>query len=312
MCGCDNLHSDIEQNYLQFQEQLVKARMLYPSGVKGVYGLSGAFEGFIEQFEKYVTKAGQSLNPEVIRFPPILSRKTYLSTSHIETMPDLMGSVHSFEGDQKDHHRLLQKRQDGQDWTDELVPSEVMMVPAACYPLYPTAADTVLPEQGRLVDLRAFVFRHEPSNDPARMQIFRQREYVRLGSEEQALAHRDYWLTTGSELLKALGLEITVELANDPFFGRGGRVMAATQKEQNLKFEILAPVASDEKLTAISSSNCHLDYFGTQFNIKTSDGEVAHTSCIGFGLERITLAMLKRHGFDMDKWPNEIKQLLEI
>ncbi len=68
-----------------------------------------------------------------------------------------------------------------------------MMVPAACYPLYHTATGT-LSEQGRLVDLRSFVFRHEPSLDPCRMQIFRQREFVRLGTAEQALAHRQFWL----------------------------------------------------------------------------------------------------------------------
>ena len=57
----------------------------------------------------------------------------------------------------------MQKKHDGEDWTTQLEPADVMMVPAACYPLYPTAANSVLPEEGRLVDLRAFVFRHEPS-----------------------------------------------------------------------------------------------------------------------------------------------------
>jgi seryl-tRNA synthetase len=223
-----------------------------------------------------------------------------------------MGSVHSFLGDQKAHLKLIQKKHEGEDWTTELAPTKVMMVPAACYPLYPTAANTVLPEEGRLVDLRAFVFRHEPSPDPARMQIFRQREFVRLGTPEQALAHRDYWLETGKEMLISVGLEVEAIIANDPFFGRGGRVMAATQKEQTLKFELVAAIASKEKLTAISSSNCHLDHFGKEFNIKTPDGKDAHTSCIGFGLERIALALLKKHGLDPEKWPTEVKQVLEI
>ena len=83
-----------------------------------------------------------------------------------------------------------------------------MLTPAACYPLYPTATGT-LPDGGRTVDLRSFVFRHEPSADPARMQIFRQREYVRLGTPEQALAHRDYWLERGEEMLLAVGLDVT-------------------------------------------------------------------------------------------------------
>ena len=308
---CDSL-DDISIAYDSYRTELLDAGLLIGSGVSGVYGLSGVFEGIIESFERYITKTGKALSPEVMRFPPILNRKTYLATDHIETMPDLMGSVHSFLGDQRSHLNMVQKQQDGKDWTTELEPTKVMMVPAACYPLYPTAANTVLPDDGRLVDLRAFVFRHEPSPDPARMQIFRQREFVKLGTPKQALAHRDYWLEKGKEMLCSVGLEVETIIANDPFFGRGGRVMAATQKEQTLKFELVAPIASNDKLTAISSSNCHLDHFGNEFNITTPDGNKAHTACIGFGLERITLALLKKHGFDPDKWPNEVKQVLEI
>ena len=309
MCISDDL---LDEAYHHYQKELVGAGLLLPSGVPGVYGLSGTFEGIIESFERYVTKMGKELEPEVVRFPPVINRETYLSTDHIETFPDLMGSIHSFKGSEKDHLRMVQKKHDKENWTEELSATETMMVPAACYPLYPTAANTVLPESGRLVDLRAFVFRHEPSPDPARMQIFRQREYVCLGTPQQALEHRNYWLKTAEKMLKSVGLEVKPIVANDPFFGRGGRVMAATQKEQELKYELVAPIASKDKLTAITSSNYHMDHFGTEFNITTLDGKPAHTACVGFGLERITLALLKKHGFDTNKWPHEVKQILEL
>lgn len=308
---CDS-HGSLELDYDQYRNQLLDKGLLIDSGVSGVYGLSGTFEGIIESFEKLITQHGKALSPEVMRFPPILNRQTYLSTDHIETMPDLMGSLHTFKGDQRAHLKLMQKKHEGEDWTTELEPADVMMVPAACYPLYPTAANSVLPDEGRLIDLRAFVFRHEPSPDPARMQIFRQREFVKMGTPEQAHAHRDYWLEKGQEILKSVGLEVEAIIANDPFFGRGGRVMAATQQEQALKFELVTAVASKEKLTAISSSNCHLDHFGKEFNIKTPDGNDAHTACIGFGLERIALALFKKHGLDPDKWSSEIRTILEV
>lgn len=305
-------HEILDKSYKKYQNELVESGLLLPSGVEGVYGLSGRFESIIEAFECYVTKVGKDLEPEIVRFPPIINRATYLSTDHIETFPDLMGSVHSFHGKEKEHLRMVQKKQDGEDWTEELEATNLMMVPAACYPLYPTAANTVLTEAGRLVDLRAFVFRHEPSPDPARMQIFRQREYVKLGTPEQALNHRNYWLKKAEEMLLSVGLDVKPIVANDPFFGRGGRVMAATQKEQELKYELVAPIASEDKLTAITSSNYHMNHFGDEFNIKTPNGEHAHTACVGFGLERITLALLKKHGFDPDKWPTEVKQILSL
>lgn len=295
----------------QCRDEFVAAGLLIPSGVPGLYGRSGVFEAVIEHFEQLVTQRAAHLKSEVMRFPPILNRQHYLRTDHIETFPNLMGSVHSFVGKDREHLALLHKKDEGADWTRDLAPTDVMMTPAACYPLYPTATG-VLPPRGRTVDLTSFVFRHEPSVDPARMQIFRQREFVRLGTPEQALAHRNYWLETGQAILRSVGLDVKAELANDPFFGRGGRMMAATQKEQDLKYELVYPIASAEKPTAITSCNYHLDHFGAAFGIKTADGHVAHSACIGFGLERIALALFKTHGFDPAHWPASVRQVLAL
>jgi len=308
MCISDDPITAAYQAYL---DELVGARLLIPSGVDGVYGRSGTFEDIIERFEDYVTRMGAHLNPEVMRFPPIMNRKHYLCTDHIETFPNLMGSVHSFTGNEKAHLEMIDKKQNHEDWSKCLDPTEVMLVPAACYPLYP-ASSGMLPEGGRIVDLRTYVFRHEPSIDPARMQSFRQREYVRLGTPEQALEHRNYWLKRAEEMLHAVGLDAKPVVANDPFFGRGGRVMAATQREQDLKYELVVPVASAEKPTAVVSTNYHLDHFGHAFDIKTSDGEVAHSACIGFGLERIALGLFRKHGFEPTNWPADVKKVLDL
>jgi seryl-tRNA synthetase len=313
MCIADDFSKDdsITAAHRKYRTELVAAGLLIPLGVPGVYGRSGVFEGVIEHFERFVTEAGAEFQPEVMHFPPLLARQHYLGTDHIQSFPNLMGSVHTFTGNERDHLALLQKKEDGEDWTENLTATDVMLNPAACYPLYPTARG-VLPANGRTVDLRSFVFRHEPSIDPARMQIFRQREFVCLGTPEQALAHRNYWLKRGEEMLLALGLDVRPVVANDPFFGRGGRMMAATQKEQDLKYELVAPVASTEKLTAIASANCHLDHFGHAFGIQTADGKTAHSACVGFGLERIALALFRAHGFDPARWPGAVKRVLAL
>ena len=297
--------------YAAYREELVDAGLLIPLGVRGVYGLSGQFENIVAAFEGYITRMGSHLSAEVMRFPPIFSRAAYEKTDHISHFPDLMGSVHHFAGAERDHAELLGTFHRNEDWAASLATSDLMLVPAACYPLYPTATGT-LPDGGRRVDLKTFVFRHEPSDDPARMQIFRQREYVRLGTADEALEHRNYWLARGQEMLESVGLQVQAVVANDPFFGRGGKVMKATQKEQDLKFELVVPICSVEKPTAVSSCNYHLDHFGVNFNIKTADGRAAHSACIGFGLERITLALLKTHGFKPERWPREVRDLLSL
>jgi seryl-tRNA synthetase len=277
-----------------------------------VYGRGRDFERAIEQFDALVTREGAKLSPEVMRFPPVFARAHYEKIDHIHNFPDLMGSVHTFTGNEREHRDMLGKFENKGDWSRDLAASQVMMTPAICYPLYPTATGSTLPAEGRRVDLQGYAFRHEPSKDPARMQIFRMHEFVRLGTPEEALEHRNYWLDRGREIFNSVGLAVQPVVANDPFFGRGGKVQKAIQREQNLKYEFVIPICSEEKPTAIGSSNYHLDHFGSVFNIKTAEGAVAHSACVGFGLERVALALFKTHGLDVSGWPLEVRNVLDL
>jgi seryl-tRNA synthetase len=75
-------------------------------------------------------------------------------------------------------------------------------------------------------------------------------------------------------------------------------LLADSQREQKFKFELLAPVTSADKPTAVMSFNYHDDHFGQTWGIRTADDGVAHTACIGFGLERIVLSLFRHHGLD--------------
>ena len=78
----------------------------------------------------------------------------------------------------------------------------------------------------------------------------------------------------------------------------------------SLKFELLIPIESEDKPTACLSFNYHTDHFGLLWGIKSSDMSVAHTACVGFGLERIAVALLKHHGFDPAQWPSAVRDTL--
>jgi seryl-tRNA synthetase len=121
---------------------------------------------------------------------------------------------------------------------------------------------------------------------------------------------RDMWLERGVELLRSLGLPAKSDVASDPFFGRGGRMLAGTQREQKLKFEVLVPVISEEHPTALCSFNYHQDHFGKIFDIKTHAGEIAETACLGFGLERCVMALFKTHGMVPSEWPAAVRSKL--
>lgn len=295
----------------QFLDELFDAGILYDTGVDGLYGRSGEFEDVIRAFDGLVTKYGAEDKATGIHFPPGIARRLFEKSGYMKSFPQLAGTVHSFMGGDADHCTLLADLESGADWTSQQQATDVVLTPAACYPLYPTVAKRgPLPEGGRLYDLQSYCFRHEPSKDPARMQLFRMREFVRIGSPEQVRAFRETWLERGQAMMKSLGVPLNVDVANDPFFGRAGKMMANNQRDTGLKFELLIPVTSEEKPTACLSFNYHQNHFGSLWDIRTADGEEAHTACVGFGMERVALALFKHHGSKIENWPQAVRKIL--
>ena len=292
-----------------FYDGLVRHGLIVPVGVPGAFGRGAVFEEVLERFNALVSQLAREDRAEVYTFPPVISRNVLEKVKYLDSFPHLCGAVYSFFGKEVQAKALAARVNEGKPWGDLLGITEVVMNPAACYPVYPSFSGT-LPEAGRLVTMLNWVYRHEPSAEPTRMQSFRVREFVRAGTPQQVLEWRDLWLRRGLDLLISLGLPARSEVAADPFFGRGGKLLAVNQKEQQLKFEVLVPVVSAEEPTAVCSFNFHQDHFAATFDIRTGDGHVANTACLGFGLERIVMALFKTHGFEPAKWPAEVRQRL--
>ncbi len=294
-----------------FLDRLFESGLLIDTGVDGLYGRSGQFEDVISAFERLIDKFGGADGAEAIRFPPGMNRAFFETSGYMKSFPQLAGTVHSFCGNELDHMSLLKCMEVGDDWTKDQQATDIVLTPAACYPLYPTVAKRgAIPEDGALYDLQSYCFRHEPSKDPARQQLFRMREYVCMGSEKHVTDFRQSWMDRGVEMMKAVGLDVTIDVANDPFFGRAGKMLANNQRDQNLKFELLIPITSVAKPTACMSFNYHQDAFGTKWGLNFADGSVVHTACVGFGLERIALALFHTHGLDTKEWPESVRKAL--
>lgn len=294
-----------------FRSRLYAAGLLFPTGVDGLVGRNGVFEAVFTGLETAITRAGLADTPEVMRFPPAMSQKTFERSGYMKNFPHFAGTVHCFCGDDKAHHQLLGKMAKGEDWMDKQESADIVLSPAACYQVYPIVAQRgPLQPGGHLVDVQSYCFRHEPSLEPTRMQLFRMREYVRIGTQDEVLAFRADWMERGQAFVTSLQLPFEVDVANDPFFGRAGKLMADSQRMQNLKFELLIPVNDGAGPTACLSFNYHQTYFGDTWGMHSADGSVAQTACCAFGMERLVLAMLRHHGFDLAEWPAAVRKVL--
>jgi len=295
-----------------FLDRLFDAGLLIDTGVDGLYGRGGRFEDVIVAFERLIDRVGGADGAEAMRFPPGMNRAFFEKSGYMKSFPQLAGTVHSFCGNELDHMSLLKCMEVGEeDWTKDQKATDIVLTPAACYPLYPTVARRGrIAMDGALFDLQSYCFRHEPSQDPARQQLFRMREYVCMGTEQHVTDFRQRWMDRGVKMMQDVGLDVTIDVANDPFFGRAGKMLANNQRDQNLKFELLIPITSVARPTACMSFNYHQDAFGAKWGLHLEDGRVAHTACVGFGLERIALALFHTHGLDVAGWPADVRNTL--
>lgn len=291
--------------------ELVARRLLIETGVAGVYGRGGEFEDVRERVGAIVTRAAAPEDPEQLRFPPLLPRRDLETVGYLKSFPHLAGSIYAFEGTEAEAAEQHERASRHDDWSEFQTMTDLVLTPAACYPVYPAiAARGPLPRGGVTIDAGgAYVFRHEPSGDPARLQMFHQREIVRLGEPEAVQAWRDTWRERALGLLAGLGIGVELAVASDPFFGRSGRMLAASQREQQLKFEVLTKIAGPQG-TAVASFNYHQDHFAAAYGLTCADGGGAHTACLGFGLERIALALYSAHGLEASLWPEEVRRRL--
>jgi seryl-tRNA synthetase len=301
----------------EFLRELVASGYLIESGVPGVYGRGDAFERVRLGFDAKVTEASETESPERMVFPPLLPRRQMEDVGYLGSFPHLACTVFAFEGDEEQAAEQEQRAEAHKDWSDHQRMTDLVLKPAACYPVYPAIAGRgALPPGGVMVDAGGtYVFRHEPSGDPARLQAFHQREIVRIGEPDAVVEWRDRWRNRSLELLRSVGLDATTDVASDPFFGRGGRLLARSQRSQELKFEVVVPIAGPEP-TAVASFNYHQDHFTSVYGIEMEGGgkgdATAHTACLGFGLERITLALIRRHGLHQDRWPAAVRRELGL
>jgi seryl-tRNA synthetase len=290
----------------------IRAALFRPLGVLGVYARTALYERVFDQLNAYISRL-RDPRAQVLRFPPVMSRAQLEKSGYLKSFPNLLGCVCALHGTESEIRAAADSYESGGDWTAELSAADLVLSPAACYPVYPlVAAGGLLPKDGLLFDVAADCFRHEPSNELNRLQSFRMREYVRIGTPEEITKFREQWMARASQLALELGLPATLDVASDPFFGRVGQVMAVSQLQQALKFELLIPYCSGATPTACMSFNYHREHFGSVWGIKDQTGEIAHTGCVAFGVDRLAVALFCVHGVDLATWPAGVRVALAL
>ncbi|MGH8218527.1 MAG: amino acid--[acyl-carrier-protein] ligase [Steroidobacteraceae bacterium] len=298
--------------------QMISDAVLMPTSSPGVHARSQPFEQVIAGLNALITRERDPAT-EVLHFPPVMSRAVLERQGYHKNFPHLLGCVCSLDGTEAEIRALLPSYAvgtnavPGRSWLNALAPTDLVLSPAACYPLYPLVSGRgPVRAQGQLFDVGSYCFRREATHEVGRLQSFRMREFVAMGAPQIANVFRRNWIARAERLAQQLGLPYRLAGASDPFFGRVGKMLAVSQVEQALKFELLIPIDSEDAPTACMSFNYHQEHFGATWGLRTDEDQVAHTSCVAFGLDRLGLALFATHGSELARWPAAVGQALSL
>jgi seryl-tRNA synthetase len=288
------------------------AALFVPLDAPGVYARTALYEDMVERLGAFISRE-RDARAEILRFPPVMSRRQLEKSGYLKSFPNLLGCVSALHGSEAEIRAAADAHESGADWTHALASTDLVLSPAACYPLYPLAASRGrVPHGGLLFDVQADCFRREPSRELNRLQSFRMREFVRIGSPAEITAFREEWMNRAMRLAAELALPSTLDVASDPFFGRVGQVMAVSQRQQSLKFELLIPYHRTAVPTACMSFNYHREHFGVVWDMTEDSGAPVHTGCVAFGIDRLAVALFCVHGLDMTHWPACTRRALAL
>ncbi|MFC1432406.1 hypothetical protein ACEZDB_17290 [Streptacidiphilus sp. N1-3] len=274
-----------------------------PTDAAGVFLHPAPFEAVVGLLRQGIDALASVEDFPKVAIPPVVARSLVERAGYVQAFPQLLGTVHSFAGTPAEWKALSPLAVQGGDWHSAQRLSDLVLLPAACYPVYAGLAGKELAEPARFA-VEGQCFRQEATSEIGRLRSFRMVELVTAGTEQHCLAWRGTWLERVAGWLERMSLKPEIEVADDPFFGPARRIFQAAQRVQELKYELRVPVA-DGLVQAIASANFHKDHFGEVFGF-TSGGATGNTACTAFGIERIVLALLHAHGPRPAEWPDSV------
>ena len=113
--------------------------LFHRMGTDGVYARTALYEDLVERLAALITR-NREANTEVMRFPPVMNRAQLEKSGYLKSFPNLLGCVCGLHGTEREIHQAVSRFDAGGDWTTSLSPADLVLSPAACYPVYPIAA----------------------------------------------------------------------------------------------------------------------------------------------------------------------------
>ena len=271
------------------------------------YPLTELFE-FFDVILKYLSV--QIFSAEQYIFPTLIKSSVLGDAGYFDSFPNLWNFVSRLHNDYTTfsdfktencnmNPNIIQKMS---------VVTGYSLPPTMCYYVYDMLSESII--SNATVTTRGKSFRYENNycKNMSRLWDFTIRETVFLGSKEYVNQSLEKYRLIAILIMDLLELAGKCVYANDPFYlANNAAKRINVQRMNHSKAELRLNISNDETI-AIASFNRHNQYITKRFRLYINEQhDLAYTSCIGFGLERMVFAFLCQYGIKENDWPNIVK-----
>ena len=108
--------------------------LLLPSGIDGVYARTQIFEQVVNGVTALISRYREP-DTEVLRFPPVMSRRQLEKSGYLKSFPHFLGCVSCLSGDEQHVRSSVERYEAGEDWTPAIRSIPWPRAAATCRPV---------------------------------------------------------------------------------------------------------------------------------------------------------------------------------
>lgn len=241
------------------------------------------------------------------KYGSLIPIKSLEKCNYIRLFPQNVYSVTEFP------HQLevLERIRGGENISDHMRSTKFVLSPAVCFHTYEELSNESLAEP-LVLTANGNCFRHEADwrLNSYRNNEFNMREIIYVGEKDFVNRIRGSLIDQVWDFFCELGLQGRVISASDPFFFPEDVEKKQYQLFSKMKYEL--EIKAHNKNYAIASFNNVFDTLCREFNIRGVDGDFLHSGCVAFGLDRWVVTLISVYGNELDRWPEAIRNALNL
>ncbi len=267
-------------------DELIEQKLVIPVGI-GLFVFTGILAQILEKIENIIKQIAKKVDAEPICVPSLLSWENTQKSQYLNSFRNQAISLYTLP-----------------ETTAEPSLNDCIGLasPTVCYHYFSSLQNSTIKKNHVITAISKCARKEQgPLPDFSRCTNFTMREVVILGTEQFCQEKRNEILQETLNILNTFfDLDYSLVTASDPFFGNQSELKTKAQLFSEAKYEIQATIPWNKSSISIASFNNHGKIFYSRFSISSTDPLLSHSSCIGWGYERILYTILTQKGLDFN------------